>query len=141
MKKIGMDALDEVCVAARTALVYVEIDKIPDPTYNVSADACQIKKCVPVLRKLANRGAKVVVLVHQCGDRKRDSDESLRPYTQVLEQTLGIKVKLVPDVYGPVAQYAIRELWPGDVLVLDNMRIMAEDQAELRAVDILAPQP
>lgn len=33
MKKIGMDALDEVCVAARTVLVYVEIDKIPDPTY------------------------------------------------------------------------------------------------------------
>lgn len=46
----------------------------------------------------------------------------------MLEQLLGSEVKFIADVCGPAAQDAIRSLQPGEVLLLDNVRFMAEEQ-------------
>ncbi len=139
MKKLGMDALDKTQVAARTILICVDVSSRLDHTQSEDADAFWIKKCVPMLRQMVKQGAKVVVLACQDGAVKCDSNGSLRPSAQRLEQMLGTIVKLVPDVCGSAAQYAIRELWPGDVLLLDDMCFMVEDQAKERAVHTLSP--
>src|SRR5699024_1871806 len=45
-----------------------------------------------------------------------------------LEGLVGAPVKFLPDVCGPAAQQAIRDLKEGEILLLDNVRFVSEEQ-------------
>ena len=128
MKKFGIYTLDSIHVAGKTVLLRVDINEPIDRAEGQITDDTRIRGCVPTIAELRDRGAKVVVLAHQGSDIEYKNYYTLRPHAAVLEKLLGSQVKFIPDVCGPAAQYAIRELWPGDVLLLDNDRFMAEDQ-------------
>ena len=88
MKKLGMDALDKTQVAARTILICIDVSSRIDHMQTEDADAFWIKKCVPMLRRMVNQGAKVVVLAYQSGAVQCDGNGSLRPSAQRLGQML-----------------------------------------------------
>lgn len=69
-----------------------------------------------------------MVLAHQ--GRKGDPDfVPLKSHAEILARILGRPVKYVDDVAGEKAFKAIRELKPGDILVLENVRFHPDETA------------
>lgn len=78
------------------------------------------------IRELSDDGARVVVLAHQ--GRRGDPDFiSLLPHAEMLSKFVGKPVKFVADVIGPQALEAIAALKDGDILLLDNVRLLSEE--------------
>jgi len=99
------------------------------------------------LRELVESDHRVAVLAHQ-GRPGRESFTSLDQHADVLAEHLGAPVEFVPDTYGPTAIEAIRALDPGEVLLLENVRMVMdelpgkepEEHAESTLVRTLAPE-
>ena len=84
----------------------------------------RIEENAKTIRELSERKAKVVVLAHQ--GRAGDAHFlSLEQHAQLLG-TL-VDLKYVDDIIGPAAREAIKNMTNGDVLLLDNIRILAEE--------------
>ncbi|MDG7048387.1 MAG: phosphoglycerate kinase, partial [Nitrososphaerota archaeon] len=75
------------------------------------------------------KDAKLVVISHQ-GRVGRDDFIELKQHAGVLSELLQREVKFVPDVMGPTAIQSIKDMKDGEVLMLDNLRLMAEENTE-----------
>ena len=126
--KYGIRTLDDVDVAGKTVLCRVDINQPVDKASGTLRSTARIRACVPTVRELADRGARLVLLAHQGSDIEYQNYYSLAPHAKVLEALLGREVRFLPDVCGPAAQAAIRSLEPGQILLLDNVRFLAEEQ-------------
>jgi phosphoglycerate kinase len=62
-------------------------------------------------------------------DGKVRSELSLAPVARELEALLGVPVKLAPDCQGDETEKLARDLKPGEVLLLENLRFHAEEEA------------
>ncbi len=87
------------------------------------ADDNRIKQIIPTLKFIVERGGKAVVISH-LGDPEssRDTSCSLRPVAPELARLLSCPVQFAPECYGDSVQNIKRELEPGQVLLLENLR-------------------
>jgi phosphoglycerate kinase len=113
--------IDSLDVSGKRVLVRVDLN-VPMKNGKV-ADATRIERAVPTLAELAAKGAKVVVLSHfGRPDGKRVPEMSLKSLVEPLSQALGKPVAFAEDCIGPLAEEAVRNLKPGEVLLLENLR-------------------
>ncbi|MGN8130471.1 phosphoglycerate kinase [Paenarthrobacter sp. 22069] len=91
-------------------------------------DDGRIKASLPVLAKLTDAGARVLVTAH-LGRPKGAPDEkySLRPAVDRLAELAGFKVTLAADTVGDAAKAAAAALQDGEALVLENVRFDARE--------------
>jgi len=121
----GFKTLDDVDVKGKTVLVRVDInasldeDGVPQPSE-------RIRSAAETIGELSDKGAKTVVLAHQ--GRAGDPDfTSLENHAKMLSQILEREVRFIDDIFGPAARSAISELDNGDILLLENVRFLAEE--------------
>ena len=126
--KFGINTLDDFELKGRTVLCRVDINEPVDKTTDTLKDITRIQGCALTLRELSDKGAKVVIMAHQGSDIEYKNFYTTRPHAKVLSELLEREVKFIPDVYGPAAIEAIKELKDGELLLLDNVRFMAEEQ-------------
>lgn len=126
--RFGIKTLDEFQYEGKTVLCRVDINQPVDKKNDTLKSTTRVKACVPTIKELAEKGAKVVLMAHQGSDIEYKNYYTLRPHRKYLEEFLGREVKFVEDVCGPTAQEAIKNLKNGEVLLLDNVRFMAEEQ-------------
>ena len=72
------------------------------------------------IKELVQKGAKTVILAHQ-GRAGEPDFIPMNQHAKLLGKALNMTVKYVDDVFGEMAQKAIRELKSGEVLVLGNV--------------------
>lgn len=132
MRELKFPTLDEADVKGKTVLVRVDINSPIDPKTGEILDDTRIKECAPTLRELANKGAKVVVLAHQ-GRPGENDFTTLEKHAKKLSNAVGLKVIYLADVFGPMARNTIRLMHPGEILLLDNVRLCAEENLDLPA--------
>lgn len=93
-------------------------------------DTTRIDRTAPGIADLAARGARVVVAAHYGRPKgERVATMSLAPIAPALAQAVGREVGFAQDCVGDVAQAAIASLADGDVLLLENLRYHAEEEA------------
>ena len=94
-------------------------------------DDGRIKASLPVLTKLTDAGARVLVTAH-LGRPKGTPDEkySLRPAVDRLAELAGFKVSLAADTVGRSAKESAAALQDGEVLVLENVRFDARETSK-----------
>ena len=126
--RYGIRTLDEVNVHGKTVLCRIDINQPVDRETGTLKSISRIRACVPTLRELSEKGAKLVLLAHQGSDIEYQNYYTTEPHSKVLSELLGKEVKFIPDVCGPAAQEAIRSMKDGEILLLDNVRFMAEEQ-------------
>jgi len=78
-------------------------------------------------RELSEKGAKTVILIHQGSDIEYHNYASTKPHTKIISQLLGKSVDYIDDVCGPAARDKIKALKNGQILMLENVRFMAEE--------------
>ncbi|QCE32647.1 phosphoglycerate kinase [Acetobacteraceae bacterium] len=94
------------------------------------SDAERIERLLPTIRDLRKANAKIVVLSHFGRPKGQVVPEmSLRPVAEELERRLDARVAFAGDCVGPVAKEAVDKLQNGDVVVLENTRFHAGDEA------------
>lgn len=126
--RFGIKTLDDFDVKGKTVLCRVDINQPVDRATGKLKSINRIRACVPTIRELSEKGARVVLMAHQGSDIEYKNYYSTRPHAEVLSDLLGFEVRWVEDVCGPTAREAIRNLTDGEVLLLDNVRFMAEEQ-------------
>ncbi len=118
--------MDDFDLSGRTVLLRVDINSPIDPATKTLLNDARLREHLATIRDL--RGSKVVVLAHQSRPGK-DDFTSLEPHAERLSALLGRPVKFVDGLYNRAALDAIRALQPGEVLVLENVRFFAEEDA------------
>ena len=126
--RFGIKTLDDFEVRGKTVLCRIDINQPVDRATGKLKSINRIQACVPTIRELSEKGARVVLMAHQGSDIEYKNYYTTRPHADVLSSLLGFEVKWVEDVCGPTARQAIKDLKDGEVLLLDNVRFMAEEQ-------------
>lgn len=123
-----VQSLDTLDPAGKTVLVRVDLN-LPMKDGKVT-DATRLERAVPTLNELAGKGARVVVLSHFGRPKgKPVPDMSLAPVAPALAQALGRPVAFATDCVGDPAAAAVAALGPGEVLLLENLRFHAGEEA------------
>ena len=126
--RFGINTLDDFQVKGKTVLLRVDINQPIDREKGTLKDTTRVRACVPTIRELSEKGAKVVLLAHQGSDIEYKNFYTTQPHSEVLSELLGREVKFIDDVCGPAAREAIKALKEGEILLLDNVRFVAEEQ-------------
>ena len=136
-----MRTIDDIEVGGQRVLLRSDLNVPLDKSGSgVITDDGRIRASLPVIRKLAGRGARVVVMAHLGRPAGADFAEraaggpSLRVVAGRLGELLGRPVAFATDLVGPSAQSVVAGLGDGDVALLENVRFepaeTAKDDAE-----------
>ena len=116
--------------ALRRRRVIVRVDfNVPMAGEEV-LDATRLREAAPTIDALSDAGARVVLLSHRGRPRGRaDPALSLRPVAGALSSILGRPVAFAADCVGPAARNAAAALEDGGVLLCENLRFHAGEEA------------
>lgn len=93
-------------------------------------DDTRIRATIPTLDHLVNQGAKIILAAHLGRPKgKKEPSMSLRPVAQKLSDLLGRPVAFVDDCIGDKVSQTTSALKNGDILLLENVRFYAEEEA------------
>ena len=130
--------LDDADLSGKRALVRVDLN-VPMEDGRVTDDT-RLRAARPTVDKLRAGGAKVILLAHF--DRPKGKvvpAMSLKPVVEPLAKVLGVPVAFAEDCIGPKAREAVDALQAGGVLLLENVRFHAGEEANDQAfADALA---
>src|SRR5947199_8699514 len=91
-------------------------------------DGTRIERVAPTIRKIADKGGKVILLAHFGRPKGRDPKESLKPVAAEVARVLKRHVGFAEDCIGEPAEKAIAAMNNGDVLLLENTRFHKEEE-------------
>lgn len=93
-------------------------------------DNARIRETLKTLEYLIDGGAKVVLIAHLGRPKgKVEPKYSLKPVAEELSKLLKKPVAFASDCVGPEAEKAVAALKPGQVVLLENLRFHAEEEA------------
>ena len=102
-------------------LVRVDFNVPLDDERRITDDS-RIRAALPTIAALRERGASIVLAAHLGRPKDREPELSLRPAADRLAELTGADVTLAPGVVGEEVEAFTRNLEPGDVLMLENVR-------------------
>lgn len=100
----------------------------------IITDDGRIRASLPTIKALIKGGAAIVIAAHlgrPKGERKPEL--SLAPISTRLSELLGREVIFAEDVIGPSAKAATRELAPGKIVLLENIRFEAAETSKVES--------
>lgn len=114
----------------RDKRVLVRVDFNVPLDKGVISDDSRIRAALPTIQHLLDRGAAVLLATHLGRPKgKHDPKWSVRPIAERLSELLGRPVQTVDAVVGPAVEAAAKTLQPGEVLLLENTRFEAGEEA------------
>jgi len=130
-----LDDLIRVGVQGRRILVRsdlnVPLSKSEDGSRRVVTDDGRIRASLPVLVKLLEHGARVIVTAHLGRPKgEPDAQYSLSPVADRLAQLLGRPVEFALDTVGESARLLADGLKDGELLLLENVRFNAGETSK-----------
>ncbi len=126
-----MKSIEDLPVSGRRVLLRADLNvplDLSDPEHPRITDDGRIRASLPTIRKLIDRGARLVIVAHLGRPKGADYAEraaggpSLRPVAARLGELLGRPVAFAADVVGQDAARVVAQLTDGDVALLENVR-------------------
>jgi phosphoglycerate kinase len=123
-----MKSIRELPVEGQRTLLRVDFN-VPLADGRV-LDATRIVETLPTIRHAVDRGARLVCASHLGKPKGKAKPElSLAPVAVELAQHLQRPVRFADDCVGPEIERLVSELVPGEVLLLENLRFHAGEEA------------
>ena len=124
--------IDDFNLKGKTVFLRVDMNcPIDNETLEISGTK-RIEETVETLDSL--KESKIVMASHQGRVGNKDYT-SMEKHAMVLEKLINRKIKYVDDVIGAAAQNEIKKLNDGEILLLDNLRLCAEENYEFSGSD------
>ena len=136
----GMYTLDDFNLKGKTILARFDMNSPLDPKTREPIDITRIEKSLPTLKELTEKGAKTIILIHQGSDIEYHNYAPTRPHAKIISQLLGKPVEYIDDVCGPATRDKIKALKNGQILMLENVRFMAEEMTLFETKLNLTPE-
>ncbi len=125
---MAVKTIDDVDVAGKRVLVRADLN-VPLKDGRV-ADDTRIVETLPTVRRLIERGARVILCSHLGRPEGEVKPElSLRPVAAALSEKLGRDVAFVATCVGKQAEDAAKSLAAGGVLLLENTRFWPGEES------------
>ena len=127
----------------KTVLLRVDINSPLDPVTKRIVNENRIKKSIPTIKYLLDRGAKLAIIAHQGDTLDYHNLIPMAEHAEKLTKHLDKKVSYIDDVCGPAAQEAVKHLKAGEAILLGNLRYLSEeistfeDAVKLKAGEML----
>jgi phosphoglycerate kinase len=133
-------SIEEFDYHGKTVLLRVDINSPIDPVTKKIVNENRINMSLPTIRYLLEQGAKVAMIAHQGDTLDYQNLIPLAEHAEKLTQKLGVKVDYIDDVAGPAAQVAVRNLKPGQAILLGNLRYLTEEVSTFESAVKLKPE-
>jgi phosphoglycerate kinase len=111
------------------ALVRVDFNVPLDDNFNITDDT-RMKAAVPTIKKILSDGGSVILMSHLGRPKNGPEDKfSLKHLLPHLKELLpGVTILFSNDCIGDEAEQKSKELKPGEVLLLENLRFHKEEE-------------
>lgn len=123
-----MKTLADINFKDKKAVIRVDFNVPLDEHFNVTDDT-RIVAAKPTIDKILEDGGSVILMSHLGRPKGKEEKYSLKHIVAKVSEVLGKEVKFAEDCIGDVAESAAADLKPGEVLLLENLRFYAEEEA------------
>ncbi len=123
-----MKTLKDFNFKNKKALVRVDFNVPLDSDFNVT-DATRIQAAKPTIDAILADGGSVILMSHLGRPKGKEDKYSLKHIVAKVSEILGQEVKFVSDCKGKMAQEAANNLKSREILLLENLRFYAEEEA------------
>jgi phosphoglycerate kinase len=124
--------LDDFSLEGKTVFLRVDMNCPIDLDTMEISGIKRIEEAIETIKALDK--TKLVIASHQ-GRVGNDDYTGMDKHVKILENMLNKKIKYVEDVIGQSAQKEIQNLQNGEILLLDNLRLCAEENYEFSPED------
>ena len=123
-----MKTLQDFNFNTKKAIIRVDFNVPLDENFNVT-DANRIEAAKPTIDAIIADGGSVILMSHLGRPKGKEDKYSLRHIVAKVAEVLGVNVQFASDCRGEIATNAAKNLKPGEVLLLENLRFYAEEEA------------
>ena len=123
-----MKTLQDFNFNAKKAIIRVDFNVPLDENFNVT-DANRIEAAKPTIDTILADGGSVILMSHLGRPKGKEDKYSLRHIVAKVAEVLGVNVQFASDCRGEIATNAAKNLKPGEVLLLENLRFYSEEEA------------
>ncbi|UPS92574.1 phosphoglycerate kinase [Bizionia sp. M204] len=123
-----MRTLDDFNFENKKALIRVDFNVPLDDNLHVG-DTTRILAAKPTIIKILEDGGSCVLMSHLGRPKGVEDKFSLKHIADKVEDILGVEVLFVPNCVGEEAETAVKNLKPGQIILLENLRFHAEETA------------
>ena len=123
--------IDSYDFTGKKAIVRVDFNVPLDENFNITDDT-RIRRAMPTLKKILEKGGAVIIMSHLGRPKKVDPKFSLSHIVDHVSECLGVPVQFAPDCQKADEQAAA--LKPGEALLLENLRFYAEEEGKPRGL-------
>lgn len=133
-----MRSIQDINFKSKKALIRVDFNVPLNAGFNV-ADDTRIRAAKPTIIKVLEDGGSCILMSHLGRPTFNDPQFSLRHIVNKLQDILGVSVLFSTDCVGEKADQLAKELEPGQVLLLENLRYhKAETSGDLKFAEKLS---
>ncbi len=123
-----MKTIDQTNFKDKRVIVRVDFNVPLDADFNITDDK-RMRAAMPTIKKILADGASVILMSHLGRPKEGPTDKySLKHIVGDLSRMLNIPVKFANDCVGEEAQLKAKNLFPGEVLLLENLRFHKEEE-------------
>ncbi len=124
-----MKNIRDIDIREKKLLIRVDFNVPLDDQGNITDDI-RIRGVLPTINHALDENAKIIICSHMGRPKGQRKEEfSLAPAAKRLSRLIAKEVKLAPDCIGPEVTAMVDAMQPGDVILLENLRFHAEEQA------------
>ena len=123
-----MKTVNDINFKDKKAIIRVDFNVPLDENFNVT-DATRIEAAKPTIDKILADGGSVILMSHLGRPKGAEDKYSLKHILKTASAILGVPVQFATNCVGPEAKSASDKLQVGEVLLLENLRFHAEEEA------------
>lgn len=123
-----MKTLNDFDFKNKKAIIRVDFNVPLDENFNVT-DATRIEAAKPTIDAILAQGGSVILMSHLGRPKGAEEKYSLKHILKTASDILGVQVQFAENCVGEAAQTASKNLKPGEVLLLENLRFHVEEEA------------
>ena len=129
-----MISIDNYDFKGKRAIIRVDFN-VPVNEKGEVTDDTRIRAAIPTIKKVLEKGGSVILMSHLGRPKKNpDPKYSLEQIVPAVEKNLGTKVEFAGDCIGEKAAEMAKNLKPGQVMLLENLRFYAEEEGKPRGL-------
>ncbi len=122
--------LKDIDISNKKVFMRIDINVPIDPDTKEILDDRRIRVHSKIIKELMEKYQPALVLGSHQGRPGEPDFVTLEKHVELLRKYTGLDIKFVDDVIGPKAREEIKNLKPGEILLLDNLRLVSEEVIE-----------
>ena len=123
-----MKTANDINFLNKKALIRVDFNVPLDDLYHVT-DTTRIEAAAATINKILKDGGSVILMSHLGRPKGVEQKYSLRHIISACNEILKTEIIFCEDCVGEIAENAAANLKPGQILLLENLRFHAEEEA------------